>query len=189
VCVCVCVCVSFFLLKISPYNNILSSRDAPIHSPFMSVLHRSPVVEHRSHVKRTSMCFRVAINNMRFTSPSRVDSTTKRERRCHDATSVMRTPPGQWGYLSPIPKSLEGVQQSRRSSPCSFHCAHVGGGLVGAIPPSSLSSSCRCKPLEGSKVEKMYIFLSTRCNRICLDKLVINTYMHKYYSITFYGLL
>ncbi|KYM79986.1 hypothetical protein ALC53_09512 [Atta colombica] len=85
---------------------------------------------------------------MRFTSPSRVDSTTKRERRCHDATSVTRTPPGQWGYLSLIPKSLEGVQQSRRSSPCSFHCAHVGGGLVGAIPPSSLSSSCRL--LEGS---------------------------------------
>ncbi|KYN27095.1 hypothetical protein ALC57_03438 [Trachymyrmex cornetzi] len=98
---------------------------------------------------------------MRFTSPSRVDSTTKRERRCHDATSVARTTPGQWGYLPPTPKPLEGVQQSRRSSLCSFHCAHVVvGGLVGAIPPSSPSSSCRCT-LEGSKVEKMYIFLSS----------------------------
>ncbi|KYQ48018.1 hypothetical protein ALC60_12978 [Trachymyrmex zeteki] len=75
---------------------------------------------------------------MRFTSPSRVDSTTKRECRCHDATSVARTTPGQWGYLPPTPKPLEGVQQSRRSSPCSFHCAHVViGGLVGAILPTS----------------------------------------------------
>ncbi|EGI66906.1 hypothetical protein G5I_04713 [Acromyrmex echinatior] len=64
--------------------------------------------------------------------------------------------PGQWDYLPPTPKPLEGVQQSRRSSPCSFHCAHVvGGGLVGAIPPSLPSSSCT---LEGSKVEKILKF-------------------------------
>lgn len=46
-CVCVCahVCIyimSSFFLKISPYSNILSSRDAPIHSPFTPVLHRPP---------------------------------------------------------------------------------------------------------------------------------------------------
>jgi len=50
-----CIYISCLLSKkISPYSNILSSRDAPIHSPFTPVLHRPSVVEHRFHVRRTS---------------------------------------------------------------------------------------------------------------------------------------
>lgn len=86
--------VSSFFLKISPYSNILSSRDAPIHSPF-----RSPQIARRWTIDTSSgVCreiyFRVAIDNTRFTSLSRVDSAKKHERRCHDATSVAKTTPG-----------------------------------------------------------------------------------------------
>lgn len=74
---------------------------------------------------------------MLYIFPIKVDTATKNKRSCHDATSVARTrTPSQWGYTPP---TLSGVtqraQQSRRSSPSSFHCALVADGLVGAISP------------------------------------------------------
>lgn len=100
-CVHVCIyVVSSFFLKIPSYRDILNKKrtdSVPFHA-------RSPQAARWTSILRQAYierCFRVAIDNTRFTSPSRVDSTTKYERRCHDATSVARTTPGQWGYLPP----------------------------------------------------------------------------------------